>query len=198
VAYVDLDRPEILEGTSVANRRTYATAAIAIGAYIAAIVAANWLTAHYGLIPVLPGLLVTAGTYSAGLALLLRDAVQDAAGRLAVLVAISVGGAVSWVMSTPALAVASVAAFLVSELSDMAVYAPLRRKGWARAVLASNLVGSVLDTVVFLALAGFGLTVAGVAGQLVGKVLWATLLPIVMVKAVQRAVPRNPIHTAGT
>lgn len=61
--------------------------AAALTAYVAAIVGANYLTAHYGLVPVLPGLLVTAGTYSAGLALLARDAVQDTAGRLAALAA---------------------------------------------------------------------------------------------------------------
>ena len=170
----------------------YLKTSVALAGYVAAIVTANYLTARYGLIPVLPGLLVTAGTYSAGAALLLRDVAQDVAGRWAVVGAIGVGGAISWFMSTPALALASVAAFLVSELADMAIYTPLRRKGWARAVLASNVVGALLDTVVFLTIAGFGLTASGVAGQMVGKVLWATLLPVLLVKgwgASRRAVP---------
>ena len=166
----------------------------ALAAYVAAIVTANWLTASYGLVPVGFGLLVTAGTYSAGLALLARDLVQDAAGRIAVLGAVVVGGGLSWWLSTPALAFASAAAFLVAELADFAVYTPLRAKGWARAVVASNAVGAVLDTVVFLWLAGFGVTLTSVTGQLVGKVLWATLLPVAAVAVIRRAIPRDAIH----
>jgi uncharacterized PurR-regulated membrane protein YhhQ (DUF165 family) len=167
-------------------RQSYPKRVGAIAGYVGAIVAANWLTAHYGLVPVLPGLLVTAGTYAAGAALLLRDVAQDAAGRVAVLAAIVVGGAMSWVMASPPLATASVAAFLIAELADMALYTPLRRRGWARAVVASNTVGALLDTLVFLWLAGFGLTVTSVAGQLVGKVIWATLIPVLIVDGVLR------------
>ena len=50
---------------------------IATLAYAASIVAANYLTAHYGLVPAGFGLLVTAGTYAAGFALLARDFVQS-------------------------------------------------------------------------------------------------------------------------
>lgn len=57
------------------TRRTLSMAAAA-GAYIGAIVAANYLTARYGMVAVLPGLTVTAGTYAAGLALLARDVLQ--------------------------------------------------------------------------------------------------------------------------
>lgn len=151
--------------------------------YVGSIVAANWLTARYGLVPVWPGLLTTAGTYAAGAALLLRDAVQETAGRWAVFAAIVAGGAISWLMSTPDLALASTVAFAVAELADFAVYTPLRDRGWARAVLASNTVGAVLDTLLFLTLAGFPLTASIVSGQLVGKLLWATLLPVLAVKA---------------
>lgn len=135
--------------------------------YLATVVGANWLTAEYGLVPIGLGLSATAGTYAAGLAFVARDAVQDAAGRLAVLGCLALGGVLSWILSTPALAVASVAAFALSELADMAVYTPLRRRGYVRAALASNLLGAVVDTLVFLQLAGFGLS--GVPGQLAGK-----------------------------
>lgn len=39
---------------------------IAVTAYLATIVVANWLTAEYGFVPVGLGLLATAGTYAAG------------------------------------------------------------------------------------------------------------------------------------
>lgn len=174
-----------------------ATAALA--AYVGAIVAANWLTSRYGLIWVAPGLATTAGTYAAGAALLARDALQDATGRYAVLAAILAGAGLSVWLSTPQLAAASGAAFLLAETCDMAVYTPLRRRGWARAVLASNAVGGLLDTVVFLWLARFPLTAATVGGQLVGKLAWATAVPVaavVLIRKVGRlALPRHPIES---
>lgn len=157
-------------------------------AYLGCIVAANWLTARYGFVPVGFGLMATAGTYMAGLAFVARDAVQDTSGRIAVLVALLVGAGLSWFASTPHLAVASAAAFGLSEIVDMVVYTPLRRRGYVRAALASNLVGSIVDTFVFLKLAGFGLAVPIVAGQLVGKawITVATVLGVVIVRALLR------------
>jgi queuosine precursor transporter len=156
----------------------------ALAAYVACIVLANVLTNEFGMVPVWFGLLATAGTYSAGLALLARDVAQDVAGRLAVVAAIVVGAGLSAWLSTPKLALASGVAFLVAESLDMAVYTPLREKGWARAVLASNIVGGVVDTFVFLWLADFPITSLSVGGQLAGKLLWATLIPVLIVSAV--------------
>jgi uncharacterized PurR-regulated membrane protein YhhQ (DUF165 family) len=168
----------------------------AFAAYIAAIVAANVATTHYGLVPVGFGLTATAGTYAAGAALLLRDAVQDYAGPRWVFAGISVGAALTAFMS-PALALASTVAFLLAELLDMAVYTPLRDRGWARAALASGIVGAVVDTYAFLALAGFPITTGTVAGQLVGKALWVTVLPVAVVLTIRQVrrglVHRNPV-----
>lgn len=167
--------------------------------YTATIVLANVLTARYGLVPVLPGLLVTAGTYSAGLALLARDVVQDVAGRTASVGAILGGSLVSWWLTdSPELALASGVAFAVGELADFAVYTPLRSRSWARAVLASNTVGAVLDSIVFLALAPFPLTLAAVTGQTIGKALWATAVPVLVVLAVREVRRRAlPVRGAG-
>jgi uncharacterized PurR-regulated membrane protein YhhQ (DUF165 family) len=164
----------------------HAAGAAALTAYAGTITAANYLTARYDMVHVAPGLLTTAGTYAAGAALLLRDVVQDTLGRAWVLAGIGAGAALTAVTS-PSLAIASTAAFLIAETADMAVYTPLRSRGWARAVLASNVVGAVLDTLVFLLIAGFPLTAATVGGQLVGKLVWATLLPVGVVLLVRRA-----------
>lgn len=163
----------------------------ALTAYVACIVAANLLTNAYGLIPMGFGLVATAGTYAAGLALLARDWVQDAAGRWAAIAAILAGAAISALFS-PALALASGVAFLLAELADMAVYTPLRSKGWGRAAAASGVVGAVVDTLVFLWIAGFPIALA-FPGQMVGKVLWATLVPVLLVVVVRRAVSRPSI-----
>lgn len=163
--------------------------ALSVLAYLGSIVAANWLTARYGFVPAGFGLMATAGTYTAGLAFVARDAVQDTAGRVAALAALLAGALLSWFAATPQLAVASAAAFALSEFVDMLVYTPLRRRGYVRAAMASNLVGSVIDTVVFLWLAGFGLAAGVVAGQLVGKA-WVTLA-VVGAVITARALLRN-------
>lgn len=176
-----------------------ALAAMAGSVYVGTVVAANVLTSRYGMVPVWPGVVATAGTYAAGAALLARDVVQDTAGRRAVLAAIAAGALLSAWLATPQLAIASGAAFAASEVADMAIYTPLRRKGWARAVLASNLVGAVVDTVLFLALAGFPV-MASLPGQLIGKAVWAALLPVLLVTAarrVRRAVSGEPVHAEG-
>src|SRR6266508_3072026 len=166
----------------------------AIVVFATAVAAANWLTARYGLIAVGLGLTATAGTYAAGLCLLARDWVHDAAGRVAVLAAIGAGGAASAVMAGPRLALASAAAFVVSELADLLVYQPLRRRGWALAVLASGAVGAPVDTVLFLALAGFPIW-AALPGQLLAKAT-ATAIPVAVV-LLARALLRHRLRPQG-
>jgi uncharacterized PurR-regulated membrane protein YhhQ (DUF165 family) len=134
--------------------------------YVATIFAANFAIETWGLVPVGFGLLAPAGVYFAGLAFTLRDLTQDALGKRAVLGAIVVGAALSALVS-PQFALASGLAFLLSELLDMLVYSPLRRRHWLGAVTASNAVGLVVDSAVFLWLA-FG-SLDFLAGQVVGK-----------------------------
>ena len=165
-------------------------------AYAGAITAANWLTSQYGMVPVGPGLVTTAGTFAAGAALLLRDAVQDTLGRGWVLAGIATGAALT-AATSPALAFASATAFLAAEVADMGVYTPLRTHGWARAALASGVIGALVDTFLFLHLAGFPITTATVGGQLLGKIAWATLLPVLLVITVRgwrRALPRHTVR----
>jgi len=142
----------------------------AAGGFIATILAANYVTTEYGMVPVGFGLVATAGTYFAGLAFILRDLMQDTAGRKAVLALIVAGAALSYAVSDPFIATASAVAFLLSEGADFGVYTPLRKRGYIRAAVASNIVGAVVDTLVFLTIAGFPLRQA-LAGQLVGKML---------------------------
>lgn len=151
------------------------------GAFCATIPAANWMLGNVGLacppdgpclIPVGFGIMAPSGVLMIGAALLLRDILQRVAGVTWTLWAIGIGGALSLLLAPPALAVASVAAFLLSELVDMAVYTPLQRRNLVAAVLASNVVGIVIDSAVFLFLA-FG-SLAFLEGQIIGK-LWGTL-----------------------
>lgn len=166
------------------------TAITAAAAFVGLVVASNWLTAEYGLI----GGIVTAGTFTAGLVLLVRDAVRETAGVWASLGCVAAGCALSAWMATPALALASGAAFALSELADTAVYEPLRRRGRLRAAAASQVPGAVLDSVVFLALAGFPLWPA-VATQ-TGIKTAVVLIPLGVV-GVARAVLRNRLRPQG-
>jgi queuosine precursor transporter len=165
------------------------TKILAAAGFIGTILAANYVTTEYGMVPVGFGLIATAGTYFAGLAFVLRDLVQDKAGRLWVAALIVAGAALSFAISAPAIAIASAVAFLLSEASDFAVYTPLRKRGYIRAAVASNVVGAVIDTVVFLTIAGFPLQQA-FAGQIVGKIS-VTLAVVALVAAVR--VARRPV-----
>lgn len=140
--------------------------------YIMTILGANWAIASFGMVPVAPGLLAPAGVFFAGLAFTLRDLTQEALGKWWTLGAILIGAALSAFLS-PQLALASGAAFLLSELADLAVYTPLRHRHWLGAVALSNTVGLVIDSALFLALA-FG-SLAFLPGQLVGKVAMTVL-----------------------
>jgi hypothetical protein len=169
------------------TRRTFLATAGLLLAFIGTIVVANAVTSRYGLISAGFGLLVPAGTYAAGLALGLRDALHETGGVRLVLGAIAVGALASWLVADGRIALASGAAFALSELFDLAVYAPLRRRGWRRAVVASNAVGSVVDTVVFLALSGLGVTATAVGGQLLVKAVWVTAAFLIVAESIRRA-----------
>jgi uncharacterized PurR-regulated membrane protein YhhQ (DUF165 family) len=151
---------------------------IAFLVYIAAIVAANVVTQYYGLVPVGFGLMVTAGTYFAGFALLARDFVHRFAGPWWVLVGIAIGITLSWFLASPALALASAAAFGLAEIADLLVFMWARPRGFIPAAGISNVVSAPIDTVVFLTIAGFPLTWGLFVGQLIGKLLWATAVPL--------------------
>lgn len=175
-----------------------AKGAAAFIVYVAAIVAANVLTAHFGLVSVGFGLLVTAGTYAAGFALLARDFVQRYANVWCSLAGIALGIVLSWFMASPALALASGAAFAIAELADLLVYTGTRRKrGFITSAAVSNMVSAPLDTVVFLLIAGFPLTWETFAGQLIGKLVWATAVPLLIYWAVSRAVLRKSVNAEG-
>lgn len=148
-------------------------------AFLGCILAANYVTTELGMIPVGFGLVATAGTYFAGLTFVLRDSLQDLAGKWAVMVLIAAGAGLSYLVSDPFIALASGVAFLASEAADLLVYTPLRRRGYIRAAVASNVVGAFVDTVLFLWIAGFPIADA-IAGQMVGK-LGITLVVVLAV-----------------
>jgi len=162
--------------------RTRREGLVALAGFILTIPLANWMIGHVGtlclpagpcLIPVAPGLAAPSGVLMAGLALVLRDLVQRRLGLAAGFGAILAGAVLSAALAPAALVIASTAAFLLSELSDLLVYTPLQRRRFVLAVILSSAVGLVVDSAIFLRLA-FG-DLDFLPGQVVGK-LWMVLL----------------------
>lgn len=159
-------------------------AVVAFLAYIATIFAANWAIEVFGVVPVGFGLMAPAAVYFVGLAFTFRDVVHELVGAGGAFIAILIGAALSALVS-PALALASGAAFLFSETADLIVYSPLREKHLPAAVAASNVVGLIIDSFIFLTLA-FG-SLEFLSGQVVGKA-WMTLLALPFIYGVRHKV----------
>jgi len=153
-------------------------------AFILTIPVANWMIGNFGavcppkspcLIPVGFDMMAPSGVLMIGLALVLRDLVQRRLGKMWTVIAIVFGAALSGFVAPPTLVVASVTAFLLSELADFAVYTPLQERRLILAVFLSGLIGLVIDSVVFLQLA-FG-NLDYLSGQIIGKA-WMILLAL--------------------
>jgi uncharacterized PurR-regulated membrane protein YhhQ (DUF165 family) len=130
--------------------------------FAATIPLANWFISNVGttcvpdgpcLLPVGFGLMAPSGVLFIGLALVLRDWLQELTNWKWSVAAVVLGGVLSLLTSNPYIAVASAAAFVVAELFDLGVYTPLRKKGKHLAVLASGAVGSVVDSLLFVIIA---------------------------------------------
>jgi len=120
--------------------------------YILAIVLVNWL---FVVVPPLEtpfGTLYLA-TLVVGAVFVLRDYAQREVGHR-VLLATLAAGILTWYMTSPALALASLTAFFISEMADWAVYSFTGRPLQSR-ILISSLISVPLDSVAFLYLSGY-------------------------------------------
>ncbi len=128
------------------------------------------------LIPVGFGLMAPSGVLLIGAALLLRDAVHEAWGRLAAFWLVVAGAVASVPFVAGHLLTASLLAFLLSEMADFFVYDRLRKNKHAAAVFLSGLVGATADTALFSYVA-FG-TLAWQPGLLLGKMYASTAVAL--------------------
>ena len=92
-------------------------------------------------------------TLVVGAVFVLRDYAQREVGHK-VLLATLAAGAITWFMTTPGLAIASITAFAISEMADWAVFSftgkPLQKR-----ILISSLISVPLDSLAFLYLSGY-------------------------------------------
>ncbi|WP_459714363.1 VUT family protein [Actinophytocola sp. KF-1] len=161
---------------------------MALAGYLLSVVAANVASVHWSVFAV-AGLLIPAGTLFAGMTLTARDVIHDAMGTRWVAVDMAVGAGLSAVLASPGVAVASVAAFTVSELVDTLVYTWLRHRHRLIAVAVSNVAGLVTDSLLFVPLA-FG-SFAPVPGQVAGKAAATGLALVALHFGHRRAVARR-------
>lgn len=152
-----------------------------ITAYLATIPLANWMISNIGTqffpggphtIPVGFGYNAPSGVLMIGIAMFLRDIVQNLYGRTTTLQVMAFGVALSYFVN-PAVATASAVAFACGELADFFIFTKLRNKTLVGAVISSGTVGGIIDSFLFLQIA-FGSTMFW-QGQVIGKIEMAIL-----------------------
>ncbi len=141
-------------------------------AYIVAIVGVNWMFLALPAVATAFGDIYYAN-FVVGAVFVLRDYAQREIGHY-VLLATLVAGVLTYYMVDPAIAAASITAFVLSEGLDWAVYSFTRRPLQER-ILLSSLLAAPVDTFAFQYLAGY-LTPAAFALELVSKMVGVAVL----------------------
>jgi queuosine precursor transporter len=140
-------------------------AAFWVGAYVASIVLVNWLFTALSPWETRFGNLYLANIV-VGFVFVLRDYAQREIGHR-ILAATLFAGAITYLMVDPAIALASVIAFMLSEMADWSVFSFWKRPLQER-ILVSSLIAVPLDTLAFQYLAGY-LTPAAFATEVLSK-----------------------------
>ena len=139
----------------------------AVVAMVAVVAASNFLVqfpVQLVLGPVDLSQILTWGAFSYPVAFLVTDLSNRHFGpngaRLVVVAGFVVAVALSVLLASPRIAIASGSAFIVAQFLDISIFDRLRRGRWWHAPLFSSLVSSALDTALFFSLA-FSSTFAG-------------------------------------
>ena len=145
-----------------------------VGAYIGSIVLVNWLfTPDYIVSWPTPFGDFYLANLIVGFVFVLRDYAQREIGHRILLATLG-AGVITYFMVDPALAVASLTAFLISEMADWAIYSFTRRPLQER-ILVSSLIAVPLDTLAFQYLAGY-LTPAAFVTEVASKALGVVIV----------------------
>ena len=135
--------------------------------YIVSIVLVNWLFVAVAPWPTAFGDLYLANVV-VGFVFVLRDYGQRQVGHK-ILLATLVAGIITYFMVDPVIALASITAFVLSEMTDWAIYSFTKRPLQQR-ILLSSLVAVPLDTLAFQYLANY-LTPAAFTTEVLSKAL---------------------------
>ena len=138
------------------TRSTAATFSIALAAMTLVVLASNILVQypfqHLGL-----GDYLTWGAFSYPFSFLVTDLSNRRFGpqgaRRVVYAGFVLAVALSVILATPRIAIASGAAFLVAQLLDISIFARLRDRAWWMPPFVSSVISSGLDTAIFFSFA---------------------------------------------
>lgn len=156
--------------------------------YLLVITLSNLVTAKYNPFILFNGVLVVpAGSIFAGTVFVLRDLVQIKHGKKKTYTTILVAVALSAVMSvilgdTAHIAIASAAAFIVSEAIDTEIFSRLR-KSFITRVMLSGMIGGAADSILFVVI---GMSPLG-ANMVPWSEIPAAVLGQILVKAAVQA-----------
>ena len=161
--------------------------------YLIIIAVSNVITAMFPPVSLFSGLvIIPTGSVLVGATFLLRDFVQIQYGKrityVAIFAASLISAAISWTVGdTMFIAIASVAAFLISESLDTEIFSRLKKSFVCRVAL-SGIVGGIADSMVFVVL---GLSPIG------GAILtWDQVPYAILGQAIVKAVVQ-PVGVAG-
>ncbi len=133
--------------------------------YVVSIVVVNWMFTAIAPWSTPLGDLYLANIV-VGFVFVLRDYAQREIGH-SILFATALAGVLTWFMVDPAIALASVTAFILSESTDWAIYSFTRRPISQR-ILLSSIIALPVDTLAFQYLAGY-LTPAAFVTEVLSK-----------------------------
>lgn len=117
--------------------------------YLLAIVGINYGFEHTSVVHISASMVWPPMSIAAGLVFVLRDYAQRSVGARPVVLWMLAGALLSYFLASPAIALASLMAFVVSEVVDWVVYT-VSRRSFTQRVLISSLVSAPIDSVVFL------------------------------------------------
>ena len=141
--------------------------------YIGLIVLINWGFLVVPLVEIIPNEKWPPMSLIVGFIFVARDFSQREIGHR-VIIAMLIAAALSYLMASPFVAVASLTAFLISEFADWAVYTYTGRP-FSQRVLISSAVGTPLDSIVFLGIIGH-LSYVSVIAMTFSKMLGALVV----------------------
>jgi len=120
--------------------------------YILTVVFINLAFTYIPPIVLLNGaIFITTGSIIAGLVFVARDYAQREVGHKMVVALMVAAGGLSYLLADPFVAIASITAFSISEISDYIVYSKYK-SDFNKRVIVSSLVSVPIDTAVFLAI----------------------------------------------
>ena len=151
---------------------------VSVGTYIASIILVNWLFAPAQLVQ---GVTIWSTPFGdlflanlvVGFVFVLRDYAQREIGHK-ILLATLLAGVVTYYMVDPMIALASISAFVLSEMADWAIYSFTKRPLQNR-ILMSSLFSVPVDTLAFQHLAGY-LTPAAFVTEVVSKAIGVAII----------------------